>query len=70
MKNLGPERRQNTILVSLGGEGWPASEKKKRQERRVVLFEWMRRGRGPLAEGLPRVRSPLPRTVSAVVGPS
>src|SRR6476620_3338299 len=32
--------------------------------RRVVSLEWMRRGRGPLAEGLPRVRSPLPGTPS------
>src|SRR5688572_2216810 len=40
------------------------SEKEKRPERRVVSFEWMGRGRGPLAEGLPRVRSPLPRAPS------
>jgi hypothetical protein len=34
----------------------------------VVLFEWMRHGRRPLAEGLPRVRSPLPRAPSQPSG--
>jgi hypothetical protein len=47
-----------------GGSGATASDERNRPERRVVLFEWMRRGRGPLAEGLPRVRSSLPRAPS------
>jgi len=28
------------------------------------VVDWMRRGRGPLTEGLSRIRSPLPRTPS------
>src|SRR5688572_28421655 len=60
--------RARLECLGTGGEKMALSEKEKRQERRVVLFEWMRRGRGPLAEGLPRVRSPLPRAPSQPSG--